>query len=303
MEQTVIKNKKGISPVWILPLVAFCIVGWLLFKSIRDDGIDIKVYFDSGRGVTVGKTQVLFKGIPVGLVKGLEVDESLEKVVILIEMVKNAEHRLVEDMQFWIVKPEVSVNRITGLDTLISGSYISVLPGKSTVPARVYQGLSSQPPQKEYSQGLSIVLQADRPGSLSKGSPIYYRKMKIGQVLHLELTDDSRKVNIYAGVEKAYAPLIRDGSQFWNASGVKISGGVMTEMTVRTESIQALMSGGIAMAVPDEDHGEPVFSGHIFTMLEDPTDGWEKWSPEIWLSKHPLVEEPKEPVVTDKKEN
>lgn len=136
MQQPDIKKKIFISPVWFLPFLALCIGSWLLYTSYRDAGIQITIHFDTAEGITPGKTKVIHKGIPIGTVKKIEPDVTLQGVDLLVEMDKITIDGLVEDTKFWVVRPEVSAGRISGLETLFSGSYIAAAKGKSLVPAR-----------------------------------------------------------------------------------------------------------------------------------------------------------------------
>ena len=112
MQQPEIKKRKGISPIWILPIVALLVGGWLLYKGVRDAGIDIVVHFESAEGITAGKTKVIYKGIPIGIVRDMSVNRDMGSIALEIEIDKKAEKELVEDVKFWIVKPEVSAGRI-----------------------------------------------------------------------------------------------------------------------------------------------------------------------------------------------
>ena len=113
--QPVVKKKRGISPVWILPIVAVAICGWLLYKSYMESGIDVEVYFSDASGIVPEKTQVMSMGIPLGKVKALEPDLENRKVRVVIEMDRSTEPFLVEDLKFWLVKPKAA-----DLDRLLS---------------------------------------------------------------------------------------------------------------------------------------------------------------------------------------
>ena len=138
MEKPVLKKRRGISPIWILPIVALMIGGWLLYQSYRDVGIDVIVHFDSAEGITIGKTKVFYKGIPVGVVRGIKAglvtditfDEEKEIITAHINIDPGAEAILREGTRFWVVKPEISINRIRHLDTIVKGVYIAFKPGK-----------------------------------------------------------------------------------------------------------------------------------------------------------------------------
>ncbi|MEN8199704.1 MAG: MlaD family protein, partial [Thermodesulfobacteriota bacterium] len=182
MSEPIVETKKGISPVWILPLLAICVGGWLLFKSYRDAGIDIHLRVDDAVGITVGKTPVIFKGAKVGLVKKIEATADLQGMVLTIEMSKKAKSHLVEDVAFWVEKVEVQAGRVTGLDTLLSGGYIGMQLGSSLVPSLEFTALSSRPPVPENAPGLHLNLVADTLYSVQVGSGIYHKSILIGSV-------------------------------------------------------------------------------------------------------------------------
>ncbi|HIE07395.1 MAG TPA: MCE family protein [Desulfarculaceae bacterium] len=131
MKKSVLKKKKGISPIWILPILALMIGGWLIYTSYHDAGINITVHFPNAEGITIGKTKVVYRGITMGVVRDIQINPDINSVTLDIEMDRRSKAGLVEDTQFWIVKPEVSAGRISGLGTLLSGSYIAALKGVS----------------------------------------------------------------------------------------------------------------------------------------------------------------------------
>jgi paraquat-inducible protein B len=161
---------------------------------------------------------------------------------------------------------------------------LAVVPGGKR-PHSEFDVHRGPPPVKTYPKGITVVLRSERPDSLQAGSPVYFRQIRIGEILHMELTPDSRSVDIFVGIDEVYAPLVRESSRFWNASGIRLSGGLMSKMQVSIESLQSLVGGGVAMAVPEEDPGRPVQSGHVFELLKEPPKGWEKWRLEIQLDE------------------
>jgi len=184
MEKPVVKKRKGISPIWILPFIALCIGGWLLYKGITESSIGIVVHFHSADGVTAGKTKVMFKGLPVGVVKKITVDQGLDTVSMYIDISPEAKEGLVRDIKFWIVRPEIKAGKISGLGTLLSGSYIAVQAGTSEEPCREFMGLDKPPPIPETAPGLHIKLRTDALRSIQKDSPVYYRNIQVGSVFH-----------------------------------------------------------------------------------------------------------------------
>ena len=266
--QTVLKKQKGISPIWTLPILAIALCAWLLYRSIMEAGIEIEVYFDDATGITPAKTQVMAMGIPLGLVMKIEPDVERHKVRAIIKMDRSTEQYLVEDAKFWITKPEVSAKRITGLETILSGSYISVQRGKSTKPARVFMALSSAPPIPDDTPGLHIKLRSSALRSIQEGSSIYFRNIKIGSVKSYKLEED-KSILIDCFIHPQYKNLIREGSRFYDASGVTFSG-KLTNLKIRMESIAALFVGGIVVSTPEALSESAIAkSGDVFTLYED----------------------------------
>jgi paraquat-inducible protein B len=268
MTSVKIEKKRGISPVWILPLLALCIGGWLLYKGIRDAGVDITVRFSDSKGITAGKTPVKFRGNVVGVVKDIELRKDFQGVHLKIEMNKNAKPYLVEDLKFWVEEANIEAGRITGLDTLLSGSYIGVQPGTSTKPARFFVGLPSRPALPKTAPGLHISLRADALRSVQVGSGIYHKNILVGEVQEYALQEDE-SILIAVLIDPRYEGLVNTNTRFWNASGIKLSGGI-TDLSLDIESIVTLIRGGIVMDTPSAaKEGLAVEDGHLFSLYKD----------------------------------
>jgi paraquat-inducible protein B len=269
MQQPELKKKNLISPVWILPFIAFCIGGWLLYTNYRDAGIDITIHFNTADGITQGKTRVMYKGIPVGTVKKVEIAEHLQGVNLQVEMDRKTRPGLVDDTKFWIVRPEVSAGRITGLKTLLSGSYIAVQKGSSTMQTRYFEGLEEPPPPDSDSPGLHIVLKAPGLHSVQRGSYIYSKDIKIGLVEDYSLDKDNM-IRLSILIKPKYSHLIHKDTRFWNASGLTVLGNLQTGITVNMKSIAALIYGGISCATPTSlQSSPPAQSGMEFRLYKD----------------------------------
>lgn len=270
MDAPIIKKGHGLSPIWILPLVALCIGGWLLYSSFRDAGIECFVHFPNAEGITPGKTQVMYKGIAVGLVEQVIVDEDLQGVSLVVMMQKKTKRGLVEDTKFWIVKPEISAGRISGLETLLSGSYIAVQPGSSSRAATRFEGLVEPPPLPPDSPGLYLTLRADALYSLQKGSPVYTKNLKIGIVQGYHLAEDN-SIMIELYIEPQFSHLIQVGTRFWNSSGLSFEGNFQAGFSMRMESMATLIYGGISCATPEslEATSPQAVNGMIFRLYRN----------------------------------
>ncbi len=269
MEKPIIRKRRSISPIWILPLVALCIGGWLLFTNIRDAGIEITVHFQDATGITPGKTKVIVKGIPVGTVKRLHIDEGMQGVNLVITMERQARSALVEDTAFWVVKPEVSAGKVSGLETLFGGSYLGMRKGSSTNTTTSFEGLPAPPPLDNTTPGLHITLESDTLSSLQRGSNIYTKNLQIGYLEDYSLQENG-KIQLKVYIEARFAHLIRTGTRFWNASGLNLTGDVQSGLTVNVESLASLIYGGITCATPPSlEKTDPANNTSTFNLYKD----------------------------------
>ncbi|PIE59967.1 MAG: hypothetical protein CSA32_01285 [Desulfobulbus propionicus] len=269
MPQPVQRRKRSLSPIWILPLVALCLGSWLLYTGIRDAGAEIKVHFTDAQGITAGKTKVMFKGIAVGTVTQITIDEAMEGVDLVIQMENWAKPLLVKDTRFWLVTAEVSAGRVRGLETLIGGTYIGLQMGESSEPASIFTGLDSPPPLDPARPGLRLTLEAESLYSLERNSKIFTKNLPIGHIEDYSLQDNGKILfNIY--IEPAFAQLIKKGTRFWNSSGVSLTGNLRQGLTVNMESVASLIYGGISCATPESLEQSGPASPHThFTLYKD----------------------------------
>ncbi len=272
MQNPELKNKALISPIWLLPFIALCIGGWLLYTSYRDAGIDIIIHFATAEGITAGKTKVMYKGIAVGTVKKVEIAGDLQGIDLHVEMDKKTRPGLVKDTKFWIVRPEISAGRITGLETLVSGSYIAVKKGKSTTQSRFFEGLETPPPLDTDAPGLHITLKTPSLYSLQRGSRVYSRNLNIGLVEDYSLGRDEM-ITLRILIKPEFSHLIHTGTRFWNASGLSVSGDLQTGLSVNMESLASLIYGGISCATPTARKDTPAAKSgqkyHLYKDFED----------------------------------
>ncbi len=270
MEQApAFKRKKGISPVWTLPIIALGICIWIVYTSIQNAGITVTIYFEDASGITPGKTQIITRGIPIGKVERLEPDLGNRRIKTVTSIDRSVEEMLVKDAQFWVVRPEISAASVQGLETLLSGSYIGFQPGTSTEEQRQFVGLSSPPPISGETPGLHISLLTKKLGSIQNGSEVYFRNISIGEVTRYSLSEDNDTVVIRVYIEPRYAHLVRTGSRFHDASGMSISG-KLTNLEIKVESFVSLIKGGIVLQTPATlADTPPAENGQSFTLYED----------------------------------
>ncbi|SDI25958.1 Paraquat-inducible protein B [Pseudomonas benzenivorans] len=258
------------SAIWVLPLIALLIGGWLAWRAYSQAGIEIQVFFESGAGIQAGKTEVIYKGMPIGKVVALTLDDSGEKrgVVATLEMSKEVEPHLLTGTRFWLVKPSVSLAGITGLETLVSGNYITASPGDGE-PTRVFTALSEAPPLSDTQPGLHLTLKAERLGSLNKDSPVFYKQIQVGRVKGYALAEDQSTVEVKIFIDPIYAGLVRKHTRFWNASGISIDAD-LSGFKLRSESLASIVAGGITFATPEHRKDSPPTDPSIaFRLYED----------------------------------
>ncbi len=266
-EPVVVKNR-GISIIWTLPIIALCICGWLIYTSYKDAGVEITISFKDATGIVPGKTQIMARGIPVGLVTKVMPDLDNQRVKAVAQMDKDVVSHLVEDTLFWIVRPQLSASSVQGLDTILSGSYIGIQIGTSNKARREFDGLASSPPVSPETPGLHLQLTSDMLGSLQIGTGVYYRNIEIGRVQAYRLVeDDSVEIDLF--IKPEFAHLVRTGSRFCNASGIQISG-KLPNVKIQIESLASLIRGGILLYTPVQLQDSPVaVNGEVFALYPD----------------------------------
>ncbi|MNI02872.1 Paraquat-inducible protein B [compost metagenome] len=258
------------SAIWVLPLIALIIGGWLGWRAYNETGIEIQVRFESGEGIQANKTEVVYKGMSVGKVKSLKLDDegSSKGVIASIEMNKDVEPYLRTSTRFWLVKPSVTLAGITGLETLVSGNYVAISPGEGE-PVRKFKALAQEPPLSDAQPGLHLTIKADRLGSLNRGSPVFYKQIKVGQIKSYVLSEDQSTVELKVFIEPTYAKLVRKHTRFWNASGISIDAN-LSGVKVRSESLASIVAGGIAFATPENRKDSPPTDPSLpFRLYED----------------------------------
>ena len=250
-----IRNRKrsfSISIVWIVPLVAVLIGGWLVYKALSEKGPTISITFKSAEGLEAGKTKIKYKDVELGQVSTITLSEDLSKVIVTAELVKEAEHFLSVNTRFWVVRARVGVSGVSGLGTLFSGAYITLDPGKPGNKTHYFKGLEEPPLVTTDLPGRHFILEASTRGSLDVGSPVYYRKIQVGQIVKYELAEDGHTIHFKIFVNAPYHEYVYQNTRFWNASGIDFK--LDTQgIRVDTESLVSILIGGIAFGIPQAD--------------------------------------------------
>ncbi|CAK9889476.1 MULTISPECIES: intermembrane transport protein PqiB [Pseudomonas] len=259
----------SISLVWIVPLVAVLVGLSLVVHNVMQQGPTIAITFKTGQGLEANKTAVKYRNVVIGQVTAVELSKDQKSVTATVKLVKQAENFTREDSKFWVVRARIGAGGVSGIDTLLSGDFIGADSGESSTRAKVFSGLESPPPITYGEPGKRFILHASDLGSLGVGSPLYYRKIPVGQVVAYELSKDGKGVDIEVFVNAPNDAYVTDNTRFWNASGIDVEAGA-NGFAVRTESLSSILVGGIAFRAPQYNPEDQVASeDKVFELFEN----------------------------------
>jgi len=256
------------SLVWLVPAAAAVIGLFLFLQMWASAGPEISITFQTASGLQAGKTEVKYKDVTVGLVKTITLSPDGHRVLVTVSLMKNAESLAKEDTRFWVVRPRVGMGGVSGIDTLLSGAYISLDTGTSDKPGNAFRGLETPPTVINGMPGRQFELVADDLGSLDIGSAIYYRRVPVGRVSSYALRPDGKGVSLNIFIDAPYDRFVTTASRFWNASGVDLS--LDSEgLQIKTQTMASVIAGGIAFANPPDNAAAPSASHSVFTLAGD----------------------------------
>lgn len=262
-----VSKRSGPSLVWLIPIITLLVGGWLIAKTLSEQGPRASISFKTAEGIQVGKTRIKYKNVDIGVVEQIRFADDLSHVIVSAEFNKGTKHFLRRNTRFWVVKPQLGLKGVSGLSTLISGAYIEIDPGPGA-PQRHFVGLEKQPVVTAGEAGKRITLVSEKLSSIDTGSPIYYQGIQAGEVLGYELGTDRKSVFIHAFIKDPFDQLVRGNTRFWNVSGLEVSVGA-DGFKMKTESIASMVFGGIAFETPRtlEPPSEDI-ENLVFTLFE-----------------------------------
>ena len=268
--QAPIKTRRySVSLVWIVPIVAVLVGISLVVHSILQEGPTITVTFKTGSGLTANKTEVKYRNVVIGHVSDVELSGDQKSVNATIKLSKQAESFTREDSQFWVVRPRIGAGGVSGIDTLLSGDYIGADIGQANARSKSFTGLENPPPITYGEPGKRFTLHTQDLGSLDIGSPVYYRKIPVGQVVAYALNADGKGVNLEIFIHSPNDAFVTDNTRFWNASGIDVNVGA-NGFSVKTESLSSILVGGIAFRAPEYNpNDKPALEDKGFELFED----------------------------------
>jgi len=268
-DQADVRQRRRISTIWILPIVALLLGAWMVWFTLQSQGPEITIHFGTAEGIEAGKTKIKARSVVVGLVTTVGLTDDLEKVVVVADMEKFAEKLLRNDSEFWVVRPRIGAGGISGLGTIVSGGYIELAPGSGEHGKRDFEGRDDLPVTPVGAPGLRLTLVSAQAGSLGAGDPILYRGFRVGRVETAIFDVETREARYDAFIDEPYDTLVTTGTRFWNASGVNFSA-TAEGVELSTGSLQSLLVGGVTFGVIDEANpGEPAADDAEFALYEN----------------------------------
>ncbi|GAB5101306.1 PqiB family protein [Caballeronia sp. HLA56] len=260
-------SKWALRLVWLVPIVAVLIAGWITTQSAMQRGPTVTIRFATGDGIEAGRTRVKFKNVDVGVVRSMTLSDDHKTVIASAEMSRNASSMLVEGTRFWVVRPRIAGGTVSGITTLISGSHIGMDIGTSITARRDFVGLESPPAISSGAPGREFVLMSTNIGSLDNGSPIYFRRLQVGQVISYELNSDGKGMTLHVFINAPYDRFVTSDSRFWHASGVDVTLDT-TGVKIDTESMTSILTGGLAFEnPPDTTTATEAVAGYRYTLF------------------------------------
>jgi paraquat-inducible protein B len=274
------RNRLRLSMVWLVPLLAVLMGAGLFLRHLQATGPEIVIEFRTAEGLEAGKTEVRYKEVSVGRVSQVALSKDSQRVLVTVQLAKGAAGMAVTDTRFWVVRPRIGAAGVSGLGTLLSGAYIGVDAGVSEERERHFVGLEVPPFVLRNEPGRSYVLNAADLGSLDIGSPVYYRRIRVGRVVGYQLDPAMDALTVQVFVESPYERLVSTQSRFWNASGVDLSLNA-SGLRLNTQSVASVVAGGVAFAtaVDAPASAAQAAEGTRFTLFGDrqaalaPADG------------------------------
>ncbi len=256
------------SIVWVVPILAALAGAILLIRALVDRGPTITISFETAEGLEAGKTEVRYKNVVVGRVSAIALSDDHSRVTATVDVTRNAAKLAVADSQFWVERPRVALSGVSGISTLLSGAYIGVDIGVETAQRKAFVGLERPPAFLRDQRGRLFALTSPDAGSLSAGSPVYYRRVQVGAVSGTELGPDNRTILLHVFVRAPYDKLVTRNARFWNASGVDLTVGP-EGLKLNTESLATVVAGGIAFQTFDDSPDGPPAEGTVYELYED----------------------------------
>ena len=265
-----------LTSIWMVPLIALLIALWLAWQYFSQLGPKVQIVFESSSGLKAGQSEVRMRDVPVGIVKNITLLDGKKGVIVTVQINKDAAPYLNKETKFWIARPKIDTNGISGLDTLMSGSYVEMYGDKGEGGQNYFVGLEEPYIDKEATPGKRYKLTAPDARDLTVGANVYYRKIKVGTLESVHLADDGEKVNFTVFVQEPYTKFVNSQTQFWRTNYMTFS---YHDNVFRMDiaPIANLLNGGIALSTTTKStRRETLAQNHIFPLYKDHDEAMKK---------------------------
>lgn len=274
------KNLKANWYLWLFPVLAVALTGWLFWDYLQQVGPKIEITFDEGSSIKPDKTQIRFRGVQIGIVTDVVISENKKNVVVHARLNRNAKEFATEGSKFWIETPKISIEGISGLGTLVDGSYIATIPGPEDAETQTkFAGKSGNDMKNPLEDTASFYLDAGNVESVSDGDSVRYRGMVVGSVTKVTLSKTAQRAVVQLSLPYQHMRLIRTNTVFWRKTGVQAKLGLFNS-EIKVNSFDSILRGGVEFATPDAP-GEKAKAGTHFQLLDDAPKEWKKWNPSL----------------------
>ena len=263
-----------LSKMWIVTLVCVLVTIGLTLHAMRAPGPEIVVRFPEGHGLKAGDV-IRHRGIDIGRVKSVDLSPRLDGVEVHATLDATAADIACDGTRFWIVRPQLDLTGVRGLETAVGSKYIAVIQGDSATRRYQFDGLAAAPPDRSGGDGIELILRGDQRWGLNSGSPITWRGVEVGQVLSSGLSPNALNVDTRIHIMEPYRRLVRRNSKFWVTSGIQM-GFDVGGFELTTDSLASLARGGASFMTPgtDPQNQGSVRPGDVFTLHREKDDKW-----------------------------
>jgi hypothetical protein len=261
------------SKFWLLTLACMILAIGLVWWSLPARGIEVVIHFPEGHGLEA-EDVVRFRGIDVGQVEKVSLNPKLDAVDVTVQLKPFAKSLAREGTRFWIVRPELSIRGISGLDTAVGHKYVGLIPGEEGGSFQSeFRGLEDSPPDALSENGIELIFRGEKSHSVVSGSPVTFRGVEIGRILSVGLSSDSRYVDVRARIYQKFKQLVTTNTKVWANSGVNIDFKFGQGLMLNTESLETIARGGVSL-LTIRNGGKPIQSGHVFVLNAKPEPEW-----------------------------
>jgi paraquat-inducible protein B len=280
LPEPIIKRSRWPYPlIWLVPLLAAVFAGYYYYNYEQNNWMSITVRFADATGLRPEESQVQHLGVQIGQVSDVRLTPDNKQALVIIRLARSESDFARTGSLFWIVKPEISTQQISGLGTVLSGPIIDSTAGTGDLRTE-FVGLPKAPRPKD--DGISIVLKIPQVGQLQPDSPVTYRGIQVGVVQDVRLASDGATADVHVLIQRRFVPLVKTNSQFWVVAAVDVKGGLFG-LQMKVDSLRSLLVGGVAFATPEQKMGDQAVDGSTFVLHDQVKPEWLTWAPKIYI--------------------